>query len=151
MKGQLHKMHVFYENPIRYELELDERISMNEYIGKNITLNFLNEIICVCCGKKTSRSFNQGFCYSCFMSSPESSECIIRPELCRAHLGEGRDIEWEANHHNQPHVVYLVASDVVKVGVTRFTQIPTRWIDQGANFAITLAEMPNRYLAGVWK
>lgn len=83
------------------------------------------------------------------MTSPESAECIIRPELCRAHLGEGRDPQWEQENHNQPHFVYLAASDVVKVGVTRFTQIPTRWIDQGASAAIKLAETPNRYEAGL--
>jgi hypothetical protein len=45
--------------------------------------------------------------------------------------------------------VYLAASDIVKVGVTRITQVPTRWIDQGASSAIRLAETPNRYEAGV--
>jgi hypothetical protein len=45
--------------------------------------------------------------------------------------------------------VYFAASDVVKVGVTRSTQIPTRWIDQGASSAIKIAETPNRYYAGV--
>jgi hypothetical protein len=72
----------------------------------------------------------------------------LRPELCRAHLGEGRDLEWEEANHNQPHIVYLAASDVIKVGVTRKTQLPTRWIDQGANLAIVLAETPNRFVAG---
>jgi hypothetical protein len=52
-------------------------------------------------------------------------------------------------NHNQPHAVYLAATDKVKVGVTRETQIPTRWIDQGANKTIVLAITPNRYLAGV--
>ena len=149
MKGLLHKMNVFFENPIRYELNFDEKIVLNDFIGKKISLYFFGEIICVSGGKKTPKSFNQGFCYSCFTKAPESAECIIRPELCRAHLGEGRDVEWEQNHHNQPHVVYLAASDSVKVGVTRTTQVPTRWIDQGANSAIILAETPNRYLAGV--
>ena len=37
----------------------------------------------------------------------------------------------------------------MKVGVTRDTQVPTRWIDQGAVKAIKLAETPNRYLAGM--
>lgn len=148
MKGILHKMNVFHENPIRYELNLNELVLMNDFVGKNIKLTFQNEIFCVSCGKKTAKSFNQGFCYPCFMKAPESSECIIRPELCKAHLGQGRDLDWEEKNHNQPHIVYLAASDSVKVGVTRSTQIPTRWIDQGANSAIILAETPNRYLAG---
>jgi hypothetical protein len=123
--------------------------SANDFIGKTIELSFNGTIICKSCGKKTNKSFHQGFCYPCFRDAPEAAECIIKPELCRAHLGEGRDPEWEEKHHNQPHIVYLAASDVVKVGVTRTTQIPTRWIDQGANEAIRLAETPNRYLAGM--
>lgn len=58
-------------------------------------------------------------------------------------------MEWEEKNHNQPHIVYLAASDKVKVGVTRNTQIPTRWIDQGASSAIRLAKTPNRYEAGI--
>ncbi len=83
------------------------------------------------------------------MSAPEASPCIIHPELCEAHLGKGRDLEYEERNHNQPHFVYLAATEIVKVGVTRATQVPTRWIDQGANAAIIIAETPNRYLAGV--
>ncbi len=33
--------------------------------------------------------------------------------------------------------------------MTRKSQIPTRWIDQGAHEAIEIAEVPNRYLAGI--
>jgi hypothetical protein len=81
-------------------------------------------------------------------NSPMNSECIIRPELCEAHLGKGRDVEWEKKNHLVPHTVYLALSSGVKVGVTRNQQIPTRWIDQGASKAIRLAEVPNRFLAG---
>lgn len=150
VQGQLFKMKVQQASPIVYTLELGEQsVNMNSLIGQEIQLHWAGEIQCIGCHKKINKSFNQGFCFSCFSNSPESAECIIRPELCRAHLGEGRDVEWEERNHNQPHVVYLAASDVVKVGVTRATQIPTRWIDQGAQSAIKLAETPNRYLAGV--
>jgi Protein of unknown function (DUF2797) len=100
------------------------------------------------CGRKTAKSFAQGFCFPCFKDSPENAECIIRPELCRGHLGEGRNVEWEQTNHVQPHIVYLALSSGVKVGVTRSTQMPTRWIDQGASKAMILAETPNRYFAG---
>lgn len=149
IQGYLTKMRVSQGDTVSYTLNLDSDVDMNALLGKQIKFQFLKEIKCISCGKNTSKSFNQGFCYSCFIEAPESAECIIRPELCRAHLGEGRDVEWEQAHHNQPHIVYLVASDVVKVGVTRITQMPTRWIDQGANSAIILAETPNRYEAGV--
>ena len=49
----------------------------------------------------------------------------------------------------QPHIVYLAVSSDIKVGVTRKTLVPTRWIDQGATQAIPLVEVPNRYLAGI--
>ena len=147
--GKLFKMEVTHENPIQYKLKLDELISINDWIGKDIQLHWNGEIRCISCDNKTKTSFGQGFCYRCFMNEASASPCILRPELCRAHLGEGRDVEWEEKNHNQPHVVYLAATDIVKVGVTRSTQVPTRWIDQGASSVIVLAETPNRYLAGM--
>lgn len=158
IEGEIRKMsvHLNDEDIVEYKMiffdsvtQEEKSIPLNEHIGKKISLAFSGEIYCKKCGNKTKTSYNQGFCYKCFKNAPESAECIIRPELCRAHLGEGRDVEWEEKNHNQPHYVYLAATDVVKVGVTRSTQIPTRWIDQGASEAIILAETPNRYLAGV--
>jgi hypothetical protein len=148
MEGHLHKMISQYGETIQYSLRWMNGVLMNELIGHKITMSFEGQINCQRCGKRTKNSFGQGFCYPCFSTAPEAAECIIRPELCRAHLGEGRDVEWEQNHHNQPHVVYLASSDIVKVGVTRDTQVPTRWIDQGATAAIKIAETPNRYEAG---
>ena len=150
MKGTLSKMPVELNDPVQYFLKLeDEPILLNDWIGKNVRLSYTGNIYCINCGRKTSKSFNQGFCFPCFRDAPQNSECIIRPELCRAHLGEGRDPEWEEKNHNQPHVVYLAISSVPKVGVTRATNLPNRWIDQGAWKAVKLAETPNRYQAGM--
>jgi len=147
--GVIHKMRTALGSPVAYTLEFgDEAVDMNALIGQQIKLSFAGDIFCIACGKKTKKSFAQGFCYPCFMNAPEASECIIRPELCRAHEGEGRDIEWEKANHLQEHFVYLAVSSGLKVGVTRSTQIPTRWIDQGASRAILFAQVPNRYLAG---
>ena len=146
----LHKMNTSIGEPIEYRLFSDDKpILINDFLHKKLEINWSGNIFCQKCAKKTKRSFGQGFCYPCFISAPEASPCIIKPELCQAHLGIGRDIEFEKKHHNQPHIVYMAATDKVKVGVTRDTQVPTRWIDQGANKAIILAETPNRYLAGV--
>lgn len=156
--GEFRKMPVTLDEngQVHYTVQLFDtesgeasKFSFNEHIGSTISIDYGGNIFCTKCGRKTNKSFGQGFCYPCFRNAPEAAECIIRPELCRAHLGEGRDPEWEEKHHNQPHLVYLAANDVIKVGVTRITQIPTRWIDQGAKSAIILAETPNRYLAGV--
>lgn len=138
-----------FGSPVEYRLLLSgEELFVNSLIGQSISIQHTGAIFCAACGAKIKKTFQDGLCFKCFQNAPEASECILRPELCRAHLGEGRDIEWEQIHHNQPHIVYLAASDTVKVGVTRNTQIPFRWIDQGAAAAIRLAETPNRYEAG---
>ena len=147
--GNLKKMFTKLDDQVRYQLRLSDELKMNDLVGEKIKLNWLGTINCQKCGKITKKSFGEGFCYNCFVSAPEAAECIIRPELCRAHLGQGRDPQWEEEHHNRPHVVYLAASSAVKVGITRMEQVPTRWIDQGASSAIKLAITPNRYEAGV--
>ncbi len=149
MREGIRKMSVLLDSVVQYELKVDESIRMNEWVGKTIKLTWDGSIFCTSCQKQTKKSFGEGFCYTCFLNAPEATECNLRPELCRAHLGEGRDIDWEEKNHNQKHIVYLAASNKVKVGVTRITQIPTRWIDQGASFAIRIAETPNRYEAGI--
>lgn len=158
IKGELRKMpvHLNHDNLVEYQLlfyhtnqKTELSVLANDFIGSQITFKFTGNIYCISCGIKTVSSFNQGFCYNCFKNSPESAECIIRPELCRAHEGIGRDVAWEQINHNQPHIVYLAATDAIKVGITRKTNIPARWIDQGASEAIILAETPNRYEAGI--
>ena len=148
--GTLLKMETKLENPIEYELPVgDELVYINHLIGKYVAFKWMKEIYCVVCGRKTNKSFAQGFCYPCFLNAPETSECIFRPELCEAQDGIARDMEWAENHCLQNHIVYLAISSGVKVGVTRSGQIPTRWIDQGAWQAIKLAKTPNRYIAGL--
>ncbi len=148
--GNLRKMRTKFDDPIEYSLDLDgEEIQISDYVGSPVTLRYTGLINCINCGRRTNKSFAQGFCFPCFQNAPENAECIIRPELCEAHLGKGRDPEWEERNHNQSHVVYLAVSAALKVGVTRSTQVPYRWIDQGASRAIILAETENRYQAGM--
>lgn len=149
MKGNLRKMRAEWGSPINYYIDFeDDNISLNSYIGKIIKFEYTGEINCIKCGRKTKKSFSQGFCYPCFTTAPETEECVIRPELCRAHEGIARDMEYAETHCLIDHFVYLSLTSGIKVGVTRNTQIPTRWIDQGAIKAIILAKTPNRYLAG---
>ena len=150
ISGSLLKMKSEISEPIKYYLPIgSESIEMNSLINKPIRFTFENQIFCTNCGSKTYKSFNQGLCYTCFQSSPLASECIIHPEKCKAHLGIGRDMEWEKKYHLTSQIVYLALTANAKVGITRKPQIPTRWIDQGAVQTIILAETPNRYLAGV--
>jgi len=148
-EGNVEKMTVEGTSPVKYYLQLqEEKVSMNDLIGKQISLSFSGRINCINCGKITKKSFGQGFCYNCFTDAPDNSDCILRPEVCEGHLGKGRDAQWEYDHHVKPHYIYLAESGGVKVGVTRDTQIPIRWIDQGAWQAILFAKVPYRKLAG---
>lgn len=146
--GILSKMHTKLEEPIEYTLNIsNQQIDMNMLIGTKLTFKFLDKIICRACGDRTYKSFAQGYCYNCFKSLPETDECILRPELCKAHEGVSRDMKWSEQNCLQEHFVYLAISSGLKVGVTRTPVV--RWIDQGASKAIILAQTPNRYLAGL--
>jgi hypothetical protein len=150
LKDNLLKMRVEHTSPVSYFLKLgEEEIYMNSFIEKELVLQFTGNIHCIACGRKIKKTFGQGFCYPCFINSPLNSECILKPELCQAHLGKGRDPEWEEENHNKPHYVYLALTSSIKVGVTRADQVPIRWIDQGAWKAIKIAYTPYRNLAGL--
>ncbi|MBU8893003.1 MAG: DUF2797 domain-containing protein [Bacteroidales bacterium] len=150
IRGSLHKMTTEFNNPVDYYLVLgDQKIHMNDLIGQHISITYLNEINCIRCGRKTNKSFHQGYCFPCFRTAPETDNCILRPEMCRAHEGISRDMEWSKDHCLQDHIVYLAISSGLKVGVTRLAQVPVRWIDQGACYAIKIARVPNRNTAGL--
>lgn len=150
MKGQLTNGKVSYQLPLYNVLEASEMVDMNVLVGKTIRLQFENEIHCVVSGKKIKKAYGEGMSYDAFIKSPLAVESIIRPELSRIHEGIAlRDKEWEEKHHLQPHAVYLSLTAGVKVGVTRSTNIPSRWIDQGANEALVFANTPYRQAAGL--
>ena len=127
----------------------DQEILLNQYIGQSINIEFKGDIYCINCDKKIKKTFMQGYCYPCFLQSPQTSECIFKPHLCKAHLGESRDMEWSKKNCLTDTYVYLSLTSHLKVGVTRASHIPSRWIDQGAHYAIKFAKTPNRYLAGM--
>lgn len=148
-QGVLTKMQTEIGNPIQYYLVFDDSfLNMNQLLNKEIEIS-LDGYQCLNCGKK-KKIYRQGFCYECFYSSAAVGDWIMRPELSTAHLGiADRDLEYEQRVQLQPHIVYLAVASEIKVGVTRKTQVPTRWIDQGASQAIAIVEVPNRYLAGI--
>lgn len=148
--GNLLKMGAEYASPVQYHLAIGpDIIRLNTLLGKKLKLEYRNEINCIACGAKTKTSFFQGYCFPCFSTLPETDTCVMQPETCRAHEGISRDMKWSEGHCLTDHIVYLALTSSVKVGVTRESQVPTRWIDQGAWKAIKLARTPNRYLAGL--
>ncbi|QCX37251.1 DUF2797 domain-containing protein [Aureibaculum algae] len=148
-QGVLRKMMTELGSPVQYYLQLEnDFLNVNQLLNKTLDISFV-KYECLNC-HLDKPIFRQGFCKSCFFEIPQAADWIMRPELSTAHLGkEDRDLEYEKKAQLQPHIVYLANSSNVKVGVTRKSQIPTRWIDQGAHEAIEIVEVPNRYLAGI--
>ncbi|QQX77953.1 MULTISPECIES: DUF2797 domain-containing protein [Aequorivita] len=148
-QGVLTKMQTENGSPIQYYLVFEnDFLHMNQLLDKKVSINFLR-YQCLNCGLQ-KKIYRQGYCYDCFYEIPQAADWVINPEKSKAHLNiEDRDLEFEKRVQLQPHVVYLANSSSVKVGVTRKSQIPTRWIDQGAHEAIEIVEVPNRYLAGI--
>lgn len=148
-EGVLTKMKTELMETVQYYLIFEQDfLNLNQVIDKTLSINFLH-YYCINC-QKQKKIFANGVCYQCFSTMPQMGEWVIRPELSTAHLGqEDRDLDYEQKAQMQPHIVYLANSSNVKVGVTRKSEVPTRWIDQGAHEAIEIVEVPNRYLAGI--
>ncbi len=144
----LKRMPVELQNPVIYYLDMgNDFIIVNNLLNKKIKISF-DTYKCLSCGSDEP-IFAQGMCKKCYFENPSVGEWIMKPELSKAHLGiEHRDLEYEQQVQLQPHIVYLAKTSDIKVGVTRKSQVPTRWIDQGADQAIALLETPNRFLAG---
>nr|WP_247639608.1 MULTISPECIES: DUF2797 domain-containing protein [Chromohalobacter] len=138
------------ETPAQYTLRAGEqRIGLNAHLGASLRLVHTGAIHCVHCGRATRKSFAQGYCYPCFKSLAQCDTCIVKPETCHYHLGTCREPAWGEQHCFQPHVVYLANSSGLKVGITRKTQLPTRWLDQGAIQALPILEVDNRLQSGL--
>lgn len=135
--------------PVQYRLPVgDATIPMNPLIGARIALRHTGAIHCVHCGRATKKSFNQGYCYPCFKSLAQCDLCIVSPERCRFAAGGCREPDWGQAHCFIGHTVYLANSSGLKVGITRNTQIPTRWMDQGATQALPIFRVESRQQSG---
>lgn len=149
-EGILEKMVSEAGPPVQYYLPLDDqRIHLNPYIGGRIQLHWQQSIQCIHCGRSTKKSFNQGYCYPCFSRLAQCDICIVKPEKCHYDEGTCREPDWAQGHCLQPHYVYLANTSGLKVGITRESQIPTRWIDQGAVAALPIAKVRSRYISGL--
>lgn len=150
VSGHLAKMQTQLGPQVRYSLPVDDQLlPLNDLLGKPVTLEYLREIHCIHCGRRSKKSFNQGYCYPCFTKLPQCDSCIMSPEKCHYHQGTCRDPAWGDKYCFTDHYVYLANSSGVKVGITRGSQVPTRWIDQGATQALPIFRVQTRYQAGL--
>ena len=144
-------------NIVQYQLPLaavdaneeQQSITLNPLIGQKLTLNFHGKIACKHCGKITKKSYSQGFCYPCMTKLAQCDMCIMKPETCHHHLGTCREPQWGEQHCMVGHYVYLSNTSALKVGITRHTQVPTRWIDQGATQALPIFKVSTRLQSGL--
>lgn len=135
--------------PARYALRAgDQRVGLNACLGRPVRLTWSGAIACTHCGRATRKSFAQGYCYPCFKKLAQCDTCIVKPETCHFFAGTCREPAWAERHCFQPHVVYLANSSGLKVGITRGTQVPTRWLDQGAIQALPILEVATRQQSG---
>lgn len=148
-RGALDKMSARLESPVQYAFRLgDAQVPVNPLIGRTVRLEYLGEIHCCHCGRRTKKSFAQGYCYPCFTKLAQCDSCIMSPEKCHFEEGSCREPEWGERFCMTDHVVYLANSSGAKVGITRATQVPTRWIDQGARQALPIMRVATRQQSG---
>ncbi|CAH9049742.1 hypothetical protein PSECIP111951_00457 [Pseudoalteromonas holothuriae] len=150
MQGTLSKLKAQLTQPIQYQLPIgNELVDLNNYMGKQITLTHTGNIFCCNCGKKTKKSYSQGHCFVCMRKLASCDMCIMKPETCHFDKGTCREPQWGEENCMIPHYVYLANTSGLKVGITRHTQIPTRWIDQGATQALPIFKVQTRLQSGL--
>lgn len=135
---------------VRYSLRLGEQaIELNPLIGQHLKLEYLGQIHCVNCGRRTRTSFSQGYCYPCMQALAACDVCIMAPEKCHYEHGTCREPGWGEQFCMTDHIVYLANSSGVKVGITRASQLPARWLDQGASQGLPILRVATRQQSGL--
>lgn len=150
--GALRKMRaqLSADGTVQYRMVIGEQeVELNPLIGKQISLNYSGHIDCQYCGKKTKKSYSQGHCFPCMQKLAQCDLCIMKPETCHYDKGTCREPEWGEKNCFIPHYVYLANTSGLKVGITRHSQIPTRWIDQGATQALPIFKVSTRLQSGL--
>lgn len=135
--------------PVRYGMPFaDVPGTMNDLLGQRLEIRFLDRIECRACGAPTRRSYGGGYCYGCFKTLARCDLCIVSPERCHYAQGTCREPRWAEEFCMSEHVVYLANTGGLKVGITRATNVPGRWLDQGATQARPLLRASSRERSG---
>lgn len=149
-EGHLRKMKTSLDGNVQYQLPLDDQlVLLNDLLGTSIQISYTGAIQCTHCGRRSKKSFNQGYCYPCFSKLAQCDVCIVSPEKCHYDQGTCREPQWGEQHCMTDHIVYLANSSGIKVGITRESQLPTRWIDQGAVQALPIMRVSTRQQSGL--
>ncbi len=136
--------------PLQYTLESNNQtLVLNSVLGNTITIKCSTHLNCVHCGRTITKGYQGGYCYPCTQRLAQCDMCILKPQQCHFHLGTCSEPEWGIQHCMKPHVVYLSNTSGLKVGISRGTNIPYRWLDQGAQQALVLYEVSTRRVSGL--
>src|SRR5690554_7697127 len=95
--GNIQKMGALADEQgrVHYTLQMGgDQLDMNALLGKELEITFLGEIYCKSCGKRTGKSYAQGFCFQCMQTAPEAEECVLR-----------RSEEHTSELQSRPHLV----------------------------------------------
>ncbi|MBL4833294.1 MAG: DUF2797 domain-containing protein [Pseudomonas sp.] len=149
-EGSVSKLVTELGSPVSYALPIGEQIlPLNDWLGRTVRLQALGPIHCSHCGRRTKKSYSQGFCYPCMIKLARCDTCIMSPEKCHYEQGTCREPAWGEQFCMTDHIVYLANSSGLKVGIPRASQVPTRWIDQGASQALPIMRVANRRQSGL--
>jgi hypothetical protein len=149
LTGTLSKMETTLGETVSYGLVLGEvHFDLTSLVGKELKLSYSGKITCSNCGKKIKKSYAEGVCFPCTMKLASCDLCILKPETCHYDKGTCREPKWGEENCFRPHIIYLANSSGLKVGITRKTNVPYRWMDQGASEALPIMEVENRFISG---
>lgn len=117
--GQVRKLIAKADSPVSYSLPLGtNNIALAPLLEKQLHLRYTGKITCIHCKRSMNKSFNQGYCHSCFQKLAQCDVCIMSPERCHFEAGTCREPVWGEHFCMQDHIVYFANSSGLKVGIT---------------------------------
>ncbi len=129
--------------PRLYLADTDGPIDLAGLVGEEIHVDIQPGFRCQHCGGRAENSP----CQEC-QSKPPFQQCVFTPGTsCEYQDCPFPSFKRRSCAHN--FVVYLVAKDSVKAGITQADRSVSRWAEQGATHGMIVARTPNRRVAGV--
>jgi hypothetical protein len=128
--------------PRLYLADTDGPIDLAGLVGEEIRVDIQSGFRCQHCGDRADTSP----CQEC-QSKPPFQQCVYTPGTsCTYQDCPFPSFKRRSCAHN--FVVYLVAKDSVKAGITQADRAASRWAEQGATHGMIVARTPNRRVAG---
>jgi len=129
--------------PRLYLADTDGPIDLAGLVDEEIYVHVESGVRCHHCEERAEKSP----CNEC-ESKPPHQQCVFTPGTsCTYQNCPFPSFKRRSCAHN--FVVYLVAKDNVKVGITQADRSVNRWAEQGATHGVVVARVPNRRVAGI--